>query len=61
MVFKTDQQILKSRDDPSPVLIERDGTKPSPNQLTIAEGTSCSWAKAGDPLGPEKLRARIET
>lgn len=50
-------QILKSRDDKSPVQFvptEEDG------QFILAEGSDCSWAKKGEDFGSDRLRSRIE-
>lgn len=55
------QQIIKSRDDHVPILIERRAEGADPNQhFQIAADGACSWARAGEPFGPEKLRPRIE-
>lgn len=54
-------QILKSRDDPAPVLIGRDASSAEPSKaLKLSANVTCTWAKAGDVFGPEKLRPRIE-
>lgn len=54
-------QILKTRDDRGPVLLQRDGGADAANKpfRLLAEAT-CSWAKVDEPFGPEKLRPRIE-
>lgn len=54
-------QILKTRDDQVPVFLARDGgaeetTKP----FRLPSDATCSWIRANDPFGPEKLRPRIE-
>lgn len=54
-------QILKSRDDPAPVLIGRDVSSAEPSKaFTLSPDVTSTWAKAGDVFGPEKLRPRIE-
>lgn len=54
-------QILKSRDDAAPVLIERDESSSEQRKpFKLADGTICSWAKAEESFGTEKLRPRIE-
>jgi hypothetical protein len=58
MSLQNGQQIIKTRDDP-----ERLTLAPIPsanNRFKLAEGLSCSWAKADEEFGPEKLRERIE-
>jgi hypothetical protein len=54
-------QILKTRDDQAPVFLERDGGDEEPSKpFKLSAGTTSSWTKVGDALGPEKLRPRIE-
>ncbi len=58
MSLQNGQQVIKTRDDP-----ERLTLAPIPsanNRFKLAEGLSCSWAKADEEFGPEKLRERIE-
>ncbi len=50
-------QILKSRDDHSVVRMER---TESSETFRLSDDNSCSWVKAGETFGPEKLRPRIE-
>jgi hypothetical protein len=57
-----DEQILKSRDDKSPVLLQR---KPEgagiPESFTVSEGSQCSWIQnKGESFDSAKLRERIE-
>jgi hypothetical protein len=56
-----DDQILKCRDDKSPVVLSRQpagaGTETA---FSLAEGSSCSWLEKGEAITPEKLRPRIE-
>lgn len=54
-------QTLKVHDDYAPVCF---GAEPieanTPVQFKLKEDSTCSWVKAGEPFGTEKLRARIE-
>jgi len=60
-VLEDGQQIIKTRDDPTPVWLERADTEEEPDKpFTLPDGVTCSWAKAGENFGPEKLRSRIE-
>jgi len=55
------QQILKSRDDNKPVILEKSteaGEDGKP--LILADGCESSWVKRGVPVGPSDLRPRIE-
>jgi len=63
MMLEDGQQIVKTRDDHAPVLIHRhqhDEPSDLHKPFQIAEGSPCSWAKADESFGPEKLRSRIE-
>ena len=61
MTLQNGQQIVKTRDDPAPVLLHRPDESSDPNKpFQIAAGSACSWAKADESFGPEKLRSRIE-
>lgn len=53
-------QVLKSRDDHAPVFMERSKDSPGPTIFNLCPESSCSWAKADEKFGPEKLRQRIE-
>jgi hypothetical protein len=54
-------QILKTRDDQFPVLLERaDSDKETGKPFRVAGDRPSSWAKADESFGPEKLRPRIE-
>ena len=54
-------QVVKSRDDHAPVLIERRLDAADPQKpFQLRTGATCSWAKSDEPFGPEKLRPRIE-
>lgn len=58
MSLQNGQQIIKTRDDPERLTLAP--IPPANDRFTLAEGVSCSWAKAGAEFGPEKLRERIE-
>jgi hypothetical protein len=53
-------QVLKTRDDHDPVLLDRKADAPETDRFTLPEESMCSWAKADEDFGPEKLRPRIE-
>jgi len=57
-ILKDGQQIIKTRDDHVPVLL--DPTKEPNKPFKLSANVTCSWAKTGDDFGPEKLRPRIE-
>lgn len=60
MTLGAGQQILKTRDDRVPVRI-RTGDEPDVQKpFQLDDGADCSWAKAGEAFGPEKVRPRIE-
>lgn len=48
--------ILKSRDDPHPAVIEESGE----NEFTVPEGFESLWSKSGEAITPQALRERIE-
>jgi hypothetical protein len=55
------QQIIKTRDDPIPVILDRSDVPQDANKpFKLLANMTCSWAKAGEEFGPEKLRPRIE-
>jgi hypothetical protein len=59
--FEAGGQILKTRDDQAPVFLVRNSeAEKSSKPFKIATGTTCSWTKADETFGPEKLRPRIE-
>lgn len=61
MTLQNGQQIVKTRDDHAPVLLHRPDEPTDPQKpFQIAAGSACSWAKADESFGPEKLRSRIE-
>ena len=54
-------QILKTRDDQSPVLLKHDYLAEDDNKpFVLSNNVACSWAEADEIFGPEKLRPRIE-
>lgn len=56
-----DDQILKCRDDKSPVVLSRQPTESGAEiAFGLAEGSSCSWLAKGESISPDKLRPRIE-
>lgn len=54
------EQVLKTRDDQAPVYMDPEQDSPEPNHFALRAGSNCSWARANDDVGPEKLRQRIE-
>jgi len=55
------EQLIKTRDDQIPVLLQRDGESAKVGKLfKPADGATCSWAKPDQSFGPETLRPRIE-
>lgn len=63
MTLSKGDQILKTRDDTKPIRLVR-GAEPPADPTTgpfrLASEAKCSWAKADEDLGPEKLRPRVE-
>lgn len=61
MILESEEQIIKTRDDQAPLLLKRDveGSDPS-KPFRLGPDADCSWVKADEPFGPEKLRPRIE-
>ena len=56
-----DDQILKCRDDKAPIFLSKaTGEAGAEVAFTLAEGSTSSWLKNDEPIGPEKLRPRIE-
>lgn len=55
------EQILRTCEDHAPVRVQRDQETADSNRIfRIADGAECSWAKADEAFGPQKLRPRIE-
>lgn len=59
MKSKPDTQILKSRDDSSPVWMDRVESSTEPI-FKLSASVTCSWAKDDEKFGSEKIRPRIE-
>lgn len=59
MSLKEGQQIIKIRDDPKPVVLERLNV-PEERSRPWKANVPCSWAKKEEEFGLEKLRPRIE-
>ena len=54
-------QILKTRDDQVPVFPARHPrAEETTEPFKLPSDATCSWIRANDPFGPEKLRPRIE-
>ena len=61
MTITQGHQIIKTRDDHSPVRIQRNGAPPDAGKpFGLSADVECSWAKDSDLFGPEMLRNRIE-
>jgi len=61
MPLEDSQQILKTRDDPTPLRLQQDRDEADTSaRFCIAPDISCSWAKPGEPFGSQRLRQRIE-
>lgn len=53
--------VIKCRDDPHPIAFEADASGDNPSASYVLTGrAACSWAKAGEAFGRERLRQRIE-
>lgn len=54
-------QMLKCRDDAGPVVFAKQPEATEQDKpFLLAEKASCSWARVGEPFGPQTLRPRIE-
>ena len=61
MILESGQQILKTRDDHSPVSFRRNDPKNEANKpFKLDADVECSWAKSDKNFGPIELRPRIE-
>lgn len=58
--LKNGGQILKTRDDHTPVFLDRQPAVPEADIFQLTADTKCSWVKPGETFRPEKLRPRIE-
>ena len=58
---QSSSQIIKCRDDTSPVALEdSDCSTSSRRSFKLSGSSGCGWAKSDETFGPEKLRHRIE-
>ncbi|GAB1342932.1 SIR2 family protein [Gemmatimonas sp.] len=53
-------QILKSRDDNTPVLLTQNSSAADDKPFKLSTGSRCGWAKPDEAIGSDKLRQRIE-
>ena len=61
MTAQPDVQILKTRDDPAPISMQRCPTPEDPGKpFLLLPDQECSWANQEDALGPRDFRDRIE-
>jgi len=61
MILEPGAQILKTRDDHTPIFLTRDGAGSDPaRSFRLGQHAECSWARSDESFGPEKLRPRIE-
>jgi hypothetical protein len=58
---RKDDQILKCRDDKSPIVLRKDMEANGEEvAFRLADGSSCSWLRKEESVGPDKIRPRIE-
>ena len=57
--LKNGGQVLKTRDDHTPVFLKRNADSTAADPFTLPDASKCSWAPQG-AFGAEKLRPRIE-
>src|ERR1700694_1902623 len=56
-----DEQILKTRDDKTPVILSKvTGSAGTGESFELAKGSECSWLQQDSPCDSAKLRSRIE-
>jgi hypothetical protein len=61
MTLQPGDQIVKTRDDPAPVFLQREGgAAESSTPFRLETDCDCSWARSDEFFGPKKLRPRIE-
>ena len=61
MTMEHGHQIIKTRDDHSPVRIQCDATADDPKRpFGLSADVECSWVKESKPFGADMLRPRIE-
>lgn len=59
--MSNDHNILKCRDDHTPVLFSASGDVAEPGKpFKLIKDVKCSWLNQDEAFGPEKLRTRIE-
>lgn len=59
--MNANDQVLKSRDDQSPVHFSSDDTESKEGPaFKLAKGNKCSWQKEEETFGPAQLRPRVE-
>ena len=61
--MESNHQIIKTREDYSPVCLQQDDANLSADEgvsFKLLSKVQCSWAKSEESFGPEKLRPRIE-
>lgn len=61
MELKNGQQMIKTRDDPKPIILDKaDEGQEAEKPFKLAANQTCSWAKPNEIFGPEKIRPRID-
>ena len=61
MTIEQGHQVIKTRDDYTPVRIQRDPTASDIQKpFVLSADTECPWIRDDRPFGPETLRPRIE-
>ena len=61
MALKQGEQILRTRDDPSPIYIRSTNARSDPQKpFRLADNMECPWVADNEPFGPSTLRPRIE-
>ena len=61
MALEQGEQILRTRDDPSPVYIQSANAQSDPQkQFRLADNVECSWVTDNESFGPSTLRPRVE-
>lgn len=60
MSLQRGQQILKTRDDQFPILLEPLNLDDPATRFRLQQDAKCSWASPGDAFGEDKLRGRVE-
>ena len=61
MTIEQGHQVIKTRDDYTPVRIQRDPMASDIQKpFVLSADTECPWIRDDKPFGPETLRPRIE-